>query len=205
MKTSLFIKIGLSTAILTLSGLLLPLSGSAGSVGDQPAVGDYSRGAKVWSNNCGRCHNIRDARELRDDQWFSTAFHMRIRGGLTGQETRDTIAFLTASNKPARKSIITVKAPISSGTGKSDGQVTYNKTCIACHGGNGKGTLPGAPDFTNPKGALSKSDAVLIKHITEGFQSPGSPMAMPAKGGNTDLTVEDMRAVLAYLRKQFGK
>lgn len=205
MKTSLFTKIGLSAAVLTLSGLLLPLVSSASSAGDQPKVGDYSRGAKVWSNNCGRCHNIRDARELRDDQWFSTAFHMRVRAGLTGQETRDAIAFLVASNKPQRKSILTKKVSTSSGAGKSDGQAIYNQTCIACHGGNGKGTLPGAPNFTSPKGALSKSDAVLIKHITEGFQGPGSPMAMPAKGGNTALTAEDIRAVLAYLRKQFGK
>jgi len=204
MKTSLFTKIGLSTAILALFGLLLPLAASAGA-GDQPAAGDSSRGAKVWSNNCGRCHNIRDARELRDDQWFSTAFHMRMRAGLTGQETRDAIAFLVATNKPHRKSIFAAKVSASSGAGKSDGQAIYNQTCIACHGGDGKGALPGAPDFTNPKGALSKNDAVLIKHITEGFQSPGSPMAMPAKGGNTDLTVEDMRAVLAHLRKQFGK
>jgi len=203
MKTSLFTKVGLFATILTLFGLLLPVVSSAG---EKPAVGDYSRGAKVWSNNCGRCHNIRDARELRDDQWFSTAFHMRMRAGLTGQETRDVIAFLVASNKPQRKSIFDKQAVKTSGTvGKLDGRAVYNQTCIACHGGDGKGTLPGAPNFTSSKGPLSKSDAVLIKHITEGFQSPGSPMAMPAKGGNTDLTVEDMRAVLAYLRKQFGK
>lgn len=201
MKISLNIKTGLSATILTISSLLLPLSGAAA---DQPKKGDYSNGAMVWAENCGRCHNIRDPREYRDDQWVTVVSHMRIRAGLTGQESRDVLAFLIASNKPARKSVFAAKAS-ASGTGKSDGQAIYNKTCIACHGSNGKGGLPGAPDFTDPNGRLSKGDDVLIKNITEGFQSPDSPMAMPAKGGNPDLTAEDVRAVLAHIRGQFGK
>jgi len=184
--------------ILTLSSLLLPLSGTA-------AEGDYSTGARVWSENCGRCHNIRDPRDLRDDAWKPTVFHMRLRAGLTGQEARDVLAFLVASNKPVRKSIFAAGATTSPSTGQQDGQAIFNKTCIACHGANGKGLLPGVPDFTNPKGRLAKSDDVLIKHITEGFQTPGSPMAMPAKGGNADLVAGEISAVLAYIRKRFGK
>lgn len=65
---------------------------------DYPEAGDVSRGATAWVNHCNRCHNIRNPRELRDDQWITTAFHMRVRGGLTGQETRDIITFLQQSN-----------------------------------------------------------------------------------------------------------
>lgn len=60
--------------------------------------GDFARGATSWVNNCVRCHNVRDPKELRDDQWITTTFHMRIRAGLTGQETRDVIKFLQTSN-----------------------------------------------------------------------------------------------------------
>lgn len=188
--------------ILSLS--VLPFTTSV-LAGGPPQSGDFTTGANVWRDNCGRCHNIRDARELRDDQWYSTAFHMRIRGGLTGQETRDVIAFLTASNKPARKTIIAdTKTTSSLSASTLSGEAIYNQTCIACHGADGKGTLPGAPDFSNPQGSLSQSDDVLVKHVTEGFQSPGSPMAMPAKGGNTALTEADIRAVVRYLR-QFNK
>lgn len=63
-----------------------------------PLKGDIGRGAKAWVENCTRCHNVRDPKELRDDQWLSTTLHMRIRGGLTGQETRDILTFLQASN-----------------------------------------------------------------------------------------------------------
>ncbi|WP_297528741.1 c-type cytochrome [Thiohalobacter sp.] len=60
--------------------------------------GDFARGAQVWVNNCTRCHNARDPREFRDDLWRPIVFHMRIRGGLTGQDTRDVLKFLQESN-----------------------------------------------------------------------------------------------------------
>lgn len=85
------------------------------------------------------------------------------------------------------------------------GQEIYEGNCIACHGADGKGRVPGAPDFTTRNGVFSKPDGLLIRHITEGFQSPGSPMAMPAKGGNPSLTETDIRNVLVYLRRMFGR
>ncbi len=84
------------------------------------------------------------------------------------------------------------------------GKAVYDGTCIFCHGQNGKGEIPGTPDFTKASGPLSQDDAVLIRHITEGFESPGAAMPMPAKGGNPDLSDADIRNVLAYLHKQFG-
>jgi cytochrome c1 len=58
----------------------------------------FSRGAQTWANNCARCHNMRGANELRDDQWRAAVAHMRVRAGLTGQEARDVLAFLQGSN-----------------------------------------------------------------------------------------------------------
>ena len=56
---------------------------------DYPEAGNFSNGSKVWAENCARCHNMRSPTDLRDDQWVTTVFHMRVRAGLTGQETRD--------------------------------------------------------------------------------------------------------------------
>lgn len=181
---------------------LLP---SVSQAAEFPETGDFSRGATVWADNCGRCHNIRDARELRDDQWITTVYHMRIRAGLTGQEARDVLTFLQESNKPRRKKVIGASALPASASQSLTGAQIYNQTCIACHGPDGKGAMPAAPDFTSSKGPLSKPDDILFKHILEGFQSPGSPMAMPAKGGNTDLTEQDIRTVLNYIRQTFGR
>lgn len=83
------------------------------------------------------------------------------------------------------------------------GKAVYEGTCVACHGADGKGAIPGAPNFTEKNGRLSKPDGVLKKHILEGFQSPGSPMAMPPKGGNPSLTQADVDNVVHYLREKF--
>lgn len=64
----------------------------------QPDPAQFARGAQIWANTCGRCHNMRDPRELRDDQWRAAMAHMRVRAGLTGQETRDVLIFLQGSN-----------------------------------------------------------------------------------------------------------
>ena len=84
------------------------------------------------------------------------------------------------------------------------GKAVYSQTCVACHGAKGKGTIPGVTDFTAKDSPLRKSDVELVNNISEGFQRPGSFMAMPAKGGNPTLTEADVLAVLAYLRAEFG-
>lgn len=72
--------------------------GAQAAEADKSKEGDFVRGARAWAENCTRCHNVRDPKELRDDQWKTTVFHMRVRGGLTGQQTRDIIKFMQESN-----------------------------------------------------------------------------------------------------------
>jgi cytochrome c5 len=172
------------------------------------AQGDVARGAKAWADNCERCHNRRDPKEFRDDQWQVIMSHMRAQCLLTGEETRDILAFLQASNNPAPEDFPAAATPVveadPSHPGLS-GRDIYLQTCVACHGEKGTGAVPGAPDFTQLNGRLSKPDEVLVQHITHGFQSPGSPLAMPPKGGNPKLTQDDIRRVLEFLRKQFGR
>lgn len=58
----------------------------------------FARGANAWAETCGGCHNLRDARDLRDDQWRASIAHMRVRAHLTRQETQDITRFLQGSN-----------------------------------------------------------------------------------------------------------
>lgn len=85
----------------------------------------------------------------------------------------------------------------------AEGKALYQATCIACHGPKAKGAIPGVPDLSKG-GRLSQPDAVLTAHIMDGFQSKGSPMAMPAKGGNPNLTAGDVKALLIYMRALTG-
>lgn len=192
--------------LFAVNAILIGLSMSASvSALHFPEPGDPVAGAKVWANTCSRCHNARDPADLRDDQWISTAFHMRIRAGLTGQQTRDVLTFLQNSNVPISVEPLVFEGNTQAGSEVSNltGSEIYAQTCIACHGSNGKGTVPGAPNFTDPKGVLSESDEVLFNRVKNGFKSPGSAMAMPPKGGNNKLNDADIKAVIEYMKKTY--
>lgn len=97
-------------------------------------------------------------------------------------------------------------ASLASGTqASSHGKSVYERTCIACHGADGRGTIPGVPPFEGKGGALAKPDAVLLKSILEDYQTPGSPLAMPPQGGDPSLTKQDAAAVLQYIRTTFER
>ena len=189
----------LATAVLALAGGLAPIAGRAF---DYPEPGDFVQGSKTWADNCARCHNIRSASELRDDQWLTTVFHMRVRAGLTGQEARDVLTFLQTSN--AAMPAGTPDKATGAATSGLTGRQIYEQTCAACHGADGRGSFAGVPDFTRKDGRLAKPDDVLLGHIANGFQSPDSPMAMPPRGGNASLTDGDLSNVLQYMREAFG-
>ena len=85
-----------------------------------------------------------------------------------------------------------------------NGKALYNTTCIACHGDAGKGAIPGVPDLRGTESRLAKKDiGTLLHNVLAGYQSPGSMLAMPPKGGNTELSRQDAIDILHYMRKAF--
>lgn len=158
--------------------------------------GDAGRGVRAWANTCARCHNLRNASEFRDDLWQPIVNHMRIRAGIPGSMARDILAYLQSSNyaAPAPRTLVAVEG--------LSGEEVFSRTCVVCHGADGTGVLPGVPKLSE---RLSRSsDDVLSNRILNGFQSPGSTMAMPPKGGDLDLTDVDIKNVLSYIRSKFG-
>ena len=89
------------------------------------------------------------------------------------------------------------------GAADTTGESIYQSSCLACHGADGAGVLPGVPDLSGKDGPLAAADEVLLPRVREGFQSPGSPLAMPPRGGNPNLSNEDLAVVLNYMRKEF--
>ncbi|KAF1689633.1 c-type cytochrome [Pseudoxanthomonas taiwanensis] len=85
----------------------------------------------------------------------------------------------------------------------ADPKALYNATCIACHGPKAEGAIPGVPNLAK-SGRLSRPDAELVTNIMNGYQSKGSPLAMPAKGGNPNLTPADAKALVEYMRSLTG-
>lgn len=61
---------------------------------------DIADGARVWANNCTRCHNARSPMERTDRQWVTIIAHMRARANLTRSEAHAVSAYLQAINTP---------------------------------------------------------------------------------------------------------
>jgi mono/diheme cytochrome c family protein len=85
------------------------------------------------------------------------------------------------------------------------GATVFHQTCVVCHASNGRGTMPGMPDFTRTDGVLTLPTAELESRIMHGFSDGKAPMAMPAKGDNPNLSPHDIRDVIAYMRNTFWR
>ena len=84
----------------------------------------------------------------------------------------------------------------------SEGQALFAQHCQMCHGADGKGAVPGTPNFTKPGGVLSQKDSVLMLRVLDGYKSAGSPMAMPPMKGQ--VSAKQVHQILLYLHKAFG-
>lgn len=83
------------------------------------------------------------------------------------------------------------------GSGSHESAKTmYENSCAMCHGANGKATMPGAGDMTDPKGPLAQADSVLVDRTLSGVGN------MPAFKGQ--LSREQAAAIIDYMRKAFG-
>jgi cytochrome c5 len=83
------------------------------------------------------------------------------------------------------------------------GEAIYNTTCLVCHGSDGAGDMPGVADLTRKGGGLNLEDTILLSRMLNGYQSSGSSMAMPPRGGDSSLTESDLKDVLKFMRGKF--
>ncbi len=79
--------------------------------------------------------------------------------------------------------------------GSVDGQVIYDNVCMACHT-TGAG---GAPKLVQAEwdARIEQGIDTLYKHAIEGYT--GENGLMPAKGGRSDLTDEQVKASVDYM------
>ena len=76
--------------------------------------------------------------------------------------------------------------------GPRSGDAVYNLACVACHGAGVLGAPKyGSADDWAPR--IAKGVDVLHEHAVKGFN------AMPAKGGNTSLSDEEVYAAVDYM------
>lgn len=76
------------------------------------------------------------------------------------------------------------------------GPQVYNNACLACHGA-GIGGAPVLGDAETWAPRIAQGMDVLKEHAIKGFQ--GSAGYMPAKGGRTDLSDEEVANAVEYM------
>jgi len=73
-------------------------AGPAPAADPKHVVEEGPDAAKLWAQNCTRCHNLRPAKSFSDAQWDIIVHHMRIRGNITGSDARAIAEFLKGAN-----------------------------------------------------------------------------------------------------------
>ncbi len=77
----------------------------------------------------------------------------------------------------------------------------YQQNCMVCHADDGRGAMPGVSDLSESKRLFSVNESQLVERIKKGVQVKGSPISMPPKGGNPNLTDDDLFKILKYLKE----
>jgi cytochrome c5 len=141
----------------------------------------------------------------------------RQEGGSTSTAARDTAPsssantaaapYGTATAPPAVVSADTTannppNAPVGSTAAMGaagSGQEVYTKTCSVCHAAGVTGA-PKLGDKADWGPRIAQGANVLYEHALKGFT--GKKGAMPAKGGNTALADEEVKAAVDYMVSQ---
>ena len=156
---------------------------------DQAAFG---RGAKVFGDNCARCHQAPSPTFKTDREWRTITLHMRVFSNLSHSETDAVLAFLTTSNDPPSKARDTAASLIDSGkTPVETGRLLVErKSCTACHNPNGLPNATPLPQILS-HGGEAHTRAVLKDPAKTTNNSP-----MPDFGFNP----EEIDAIIGYLK-----
>lgn len=85
------------------------------------------------------------------------------------------------------------------------GEQLYMQNCMVCHADDGSGAMPGVADLTENKAWSTIEEGSLLAKLKNGIQKKGATMSMPAKGGNPDLTDDDLKRIIHYMRQTFIK
>lgn len=180
-------------------GLLAALLLGAGPSWLRAAQSEVAAGAKVYAENCGRCHNPRSSTERTDREWTVIINHMRVRAGLTGEQARQVLAFLQETNGLPSLASAERLIPAPRATGPEEpadanrGRALVEaKGCAGCHVvGKTGGTLgPSLNDVVARRG----EEYVIRKLVSPAFDNPNTMMP------RLNLTDAEIQSILEYLK-----
>ncbi len=103
-----------------------------------------------------------------------------------------TLNVLTAEQAAEQAAVVTVAATEE----EVDGEAVYKSSCAVCHDAG----VAGAPKLGDEEAwavRLDQGFEILVQHAIEGYQ--GEVGIMPARGGNANLTDEQVEAAVEYI------
>jgi len=83
-----------------------------------------------------------------------------------------------------------------------NGRNTFLRTCATCHGADAKGLPNNGKDLTAAEFVRTQTEDQLLQYVLTGREVPGG-VPMPPRGGfsETDLTDDQIRDVISYIRQ----
>lgn len=155
----------------------------SGETIDQAAIADIVAAETASSAATGDVEPVADARAT------------------TSQGASDVAAAVAAATakKLEGKAPAAIPGPAADGVANIDltlGKDIYVRSCFACHG-TGAAGAPKLGDTDSWTSRIAQGMEVMVGHAINGFR--GSSGYMPAKGGASTLTDEDVTAAVAYM------
>jgi mono/diheme cytochrome c family protein len=167
---------------------------SALSISAQAADNNkIAEGAKLYSQNCSRCHNARPASDYSKKEWSVVMPHMREKAHMTGTESLAVEAFLASTLTSDVQNEVN-SGSLTNKPQRSGAELIAAFGCQGCHAIKGEGGTLGP----NLSGVIErKGMAFVIKKLTDPkFNNNAS--AMP----QFPMTDADKQAIVAFLQEQ---
>lgn len=105
-----------------------------------------------------------------------------------------------ASTPAANANKVQATAPSGDRMAIAKGTVKFAKTCATCHNADAKGMPNLGKDLTISEFFRDSTNEELVEFVKVGRPATETTVAMPPKGGFTDLTDEDILNVIKYVR-----
>lgn len=139
------------------------------------------------------------AMDLTDDEVARAVAYMINQSG--GNATEPPVKAAASGEAAADEGAS--DAPAASGNA-DQAKANFESKCVACHAANSN--IPFSPKLGNKadwEPRIKQGKEVLFKHAIEGFTNPKGGM-MPAKGGFTDLSDDEVKAIVVYMANEAG-
>jgi cytochrome c5 len=97
---------------------------------------------------------------------------------------------------PVMPVVVLCVAGLFASTAMANGETIYNSGCVACHGAG----IAGAPRVGDKAAwvhRIAQGKKIMYEHALKGFQ--GTAGVMPAKGGFTHLSDEEVKAATDFM------